>query len=180
MVSNLGRIKGLKDNHGNYREKILKPGKGKNKDNYLNVVLCKDGKQKTCKVHRLVAEAFIPKIEGKTHVDHIDGNRQNNVYTNLRYCTPKENSNFELCKKHMSEAQKGEKNPMYGKTGKLHHNSKAVLCIELNRIFESITEAEQELGIYKSSISKCCNGKYKSSGKHPVTGEKLHWKYIDE
>ena len=146
----------------------------------MHVDLCKDGKRKRYYVHRLVAETFLTKIPGKEFVDHIDGNPSNNVYTNLRYCTPKENSNFELCKKHMSEAQKGEKSHMYGKTGKLHHNSKAVLCIELNRIFESITEAEQELGIYKSSISACCNGKYKSSGKHPVTGEKLHWKYIDE
>ena len=170
QVSNTGRIKSLKDNHGNYREKILKPGK--HRDNYLMVVLCKDGKEKTYSVHRLVAETFIPKIDGKTHVDHIDGNRQNNNVNNLRWCTHKENCNFELCKKHRAEARKG-------KTGALNPTSKPVLCIEMNKIFGSTREVERELKINDSSIGKCCNGKYKYAGKHPVTGEKLHWKYIE-
>ena len=170
MVSNLGNIKSLNYRHTG-KGRILKFWK--NKDNYLTVTLCKDGKAKTCKVHKLVAEVFIDKIEGKTHVDHIDGNRSNNVYTNLRYCTHKENCNFELCKKHHSESQKGEKNPMYGKTGALCPNSKQVLCIELNKIFGSTMEIEKELGINNSSISACCRGERKSAGGY-------HWKYIDE
>ena len=68
---------------------------------------------------------------------------------------------------------------MYGKTGELHHRSKAVLCIELNKIFGSAMEVQRKLGIPHSNISDCCNGKYKSAGKHPVTGEKLHWRYVN-
>lgn len=176
QVSNLGRVKSLGNNKSR-KEKIMKLSK--NKGNYLHVVLNKGGKAKTCKVHRLVAFAFIPRVEGKTHVDHIDGNRQNNVYTNLRYCTPKENNNFDLYRKHRSEVQKGEKSYLYGKTGELHPKSKAVLCIELNKIYGSIREAGRELGINQSSIGKCCLGKVQSAGKHPVTGERLHWKYIE-
>ena len=159
MVANLGNVKRLGNNKSR-KEKILKLEK--NKGNYLHVVLSKNGKRKTCKVHRLVAFAFIPKIEGKTHVDHIDGNRQNNNVNNLRWCTIAENNNFDLCRKHRSEA-----------------NSKKVLCVELNRIFESNMEVERDLGINNRRISECCNGKIKSAGKHPVTGERLHWKYID-
>ena len=170
MVSNLGNVKSLKGRYG--KETILKPMK--NKSNYLRVDLRKDEKRKMCLIHRLVAEAFIPKIEGKEFVDHIDGNRQNNNVENLRWCTNKENCNFELARKHYSE-----NNAWKGKTGALHNRSKQVLCVELNRIFESIKEAEQELGIYDSNIIACCNGKYKYSGKHPVTGEKLHWKYVE-
>ena len=178
QVSNMGRIKSLHDRYGNYRERLLKPIK--NKGNYLRVNLFKNGKQKTCLIHRLVAMAFIPRIEGKDFVDHIDGDPGNNVYTNLRWCTIAENNNFDLHKKHQSEAQKGEKSYLYGKTGVLHHSSKKVLCVELNKVFESTMEAERELGINNSNISMCCNGKrYKSAGKHPVTGERLHWKYID-
>lgn len=184
QVSNLGNVKSLGNNKSR-KEKLLKPGK--NKSNYLTVVLCKNGEHKTCKVHRLVANAFIPKIDGKTHVDHIDGNPSNNVYTNLRWCSQAENNNFDLYRRHMSEAKKGEKSYLYGKhrTEETKRkiakaNSKQVLCIEMNKIYGSTMEVERELGIDHSNISMCCNGKYKFAGKHPVTREKLHWKYIDE
>ena len=119
----------------------MKPVKGG--DNYLHVYLCKNGKQKNIKIHRLVAEAFIPKIDGKEFVDHIDGDRQNNNVNNLRWCTQAENNSFDLVRKHMSEAKQGRKNYMYGKTGELHHRSKAVLCIELHKIFGSAMEVQR-------------------------------------
>lgn len=59
----------------------------------------------------------------------------------------------------------------------MERNLKKVYCSELDMVFDSILNAEQELGI--SHVSDCCNGRRKSAGKHPETGQKLTWKYVD-
>lgn len=59
---------------------------------YLRVDLYgKRGERKHLKVHRLVAEAFIPNTEKKPCVNHIDGNNKNNSISNLEWVTDKEN-----------------------------------------------------------------------------------------
>ena len=59
---------------------------------YQHVTLQINGKPKRFRVHRLVAEAFIPNPENKPYVNHIDGNRQNNNINNLEWVTPAENT----------------------------------------------------------------------------------------
>ena len=60
---------------------------------YSQVVLTKDGIRKGYKVHRLVAESFIPNPDNKPEVDHINCDRSDNIVENLRWVTAKENSN---------------------------------------------------------------------------------------
>lgn len=64
-----------------------------NKSNgYMTVDLYKNNKSEKVTIHRLLAEAFIPNPEKKKTVDHIDGNRKNNVLENLRWATYSENN----------------------------------------------------------------------------------------
>lgn len=58
---------------------------------YNHVCLQKNGSKKMCRVHRLVAQMFIPNPENKPFVNHKDGNKQNNSLGNLEWCTQKEN-----------------------------------------------------------------------------------------
>ena len=192
QVSNLGRIKSLNYNHTN-KEKILELFK--NNQGYMIICLHKKGRQKTFRVHRLVAEAFIPNPKNKPEIDHINTIRDDNRVENLRWVTRKENSNNELTKqkykemnlgeKHplygkklpeetkrkLSESLSGKNNPMYGKYGSNNPNAKNVYCVELNKTWKCIKECAEELGLHDSNITMCCKGVIKTTGK-------MHFKYV--
>lgn len=87
QISNLGRVKSLKRMIKKRKcEEITKIPSITNKG-YYRLPLCKYGKIKYFHIHRLVAETFIPNLENKPTVDHIDRNKLNNVVSNLRWAT---------------------------------------------------------------------------------------------
>ena len=60
-------------------------------------------------------------------------------------------------------------------------NAKKVINIETGLVFSTIKEASEWAGLNSvSGIGQCCKGKQNSSGKHPITGDPLHWKYIND
>lgn len=153
QVSNLGRIKSLK--YG--KEKIRKPVK--HKFGYLQIGL-NNGKYRVYKVHRLVAQTFIPNPENKPHIDHINTDRTDNRAENLRWVTAKENANNKLTiEKH--------KNKLLPKSEK-HPSSKPILQFtkegEFVNIWNCARDIERELGCCNGDISKCCKGKLKTCG----------------
>ena len=164
-VSNLGKILSL-----NYRNtgkaELRKPRK--RKDGYLQVTLWKNGKYKTCLVHRLVAETFLPNPEGKPCINHkIEGEKGktmnfvffnedgsiNKEKTTIEWCTRKENNNY------------GTRNERSAKTKTNGKKSKRVLQLSLSgdliREWPSTNECERN-GFNHSAVSECCNGKRKT------------------
>ena len=152
QVSTWGRIKSLSNNK-NRKEKILKPQK--DGWGYLHVVLSKNGKMKTYKVHRLVIETFMGKPLNEVYyfVNHRDENKSNNKLENLEYCTHKYNDKYGT---RIERVSKSHSKPVIG----------------INKIngyiaeFSSLTEAERVTGIDQGNITKCCQGKLKSAGKY--------------
>lgn len=151
QVSNLGNVKSL-DKYVNHfgggkrlrKGKILKP----NTDNvgYKYIVIYKNKKNKTYKIHRLVAQAFIPNPDNLPQVNHKDENKLNNTVDNLEWCDCKYNVNYGTAIQRRVEKQ-----------------SKPVLQYTLNGEFvaeyPSIMEASRQTGINQAHISDCCNKK---------------------
>lgn len=158
-VSNYGRVKSLGNgNSNNSKERILKPAK--NSDGYLVVGLYKEGKCKFYKIHRLVAQAFIPNPNNYPQVNHKDEDKTNNKVENLEWCTHFYNINYGT--RNQKVAERHINNPK---------QSKQVLCLETGKIYPSTHQVERELGFYQQDISKCCNGKLKTCGGYT-------WKYV--
>ena len=96
-VSNIGNVRSL-DRTVTRKDGVVVSFKGKqllprlNHDGYLQVQISKCNKCKTVKVHRLVADAFMPNPLSLPEINHKDENKTNNAVTNLEWCSHKYNS----------------------------------------------------------------------------------------
>lgn len=153
QVSNWGRVKSLWFG----KEKVLQPLK--KTDGYLQVHLCKDGKQKTFLIHRLVTSAFLDNPDNLPEVNHKDEVKTNNFVGtpennfrdgNLEWCDRKYNNNY------------GTRNERDSKTKINGKWSKPVLQFTLDgefvREWPSMMEAQRN-GFKHPKISLCCQGK---------------------
>ena len=129
-ASNLGNIKSLK--------KVLKFNKVEK--GYLHVTLYKNGTPKTIKAHRLTAKAFIPNIENKPEVNHIDGNKENNNIINLEWNTRAEN-NMHAIKNGLLKFKKGEGNFWYNKKRGESCRKKTVIDLETGIFYDCVRDA---------------------------------------
>ena len=149
LISNYGIVKSLINNKHQLRKKskILKPYL--DKDGYETVRLYKNKKAISKKIHRLVAETFIPNPNKKLFVDYIDTNRINNFVHNLRWVTSCENSNNINTINHLKEIGIKYKKE-YGKQIK----NKIT-----NKYYISIIEASRQTKISRTKIQNCLKNK---------------------
>lgn len=144
-------------NYGNI-QRLNKKGKKKlkfyeDKDGYYYVNLCKENKSTHKKIHRLVMITFKNIKDNKNmQVNHIDGNKHNNLISNLEWCSQSQNIEHAI-KNNLIKTRK-------------------VICIETKEIFQSIREAGRKTNSNFRKIAECCQGKRKKTNN-------LHWQYFN-
>ena len=134
LVYEDGSIFSIKSN------KYLKPRF--NSEGYANVYLHKNGFGKNFKVHRLVAQAFLPNPHNYSEINHIDYDKTNNNIVNLEWCDRSYNVRYSKAKRVKQIDREGN----------------------LIKVWEATRDIERYLGINHGSISSCCNGKLMTAG----------------
>ena len=172
QISNLGRVKSLMFRNNKYSfNKIYFMKPQNNAKGYKTIRLSKDGVVENHRIHRLVAKHYIPNLNNKPCVNHIDGNKQNNNVSNLEWATHSEN----LKHAHRTGLKKATFLGCYGKD---NPSSKPIKMIDLKtgaviKKFNSINEGANYINKECSAIAKCCKGKLK-------TAYGYLWKYVKE
>ena len=150
QVSNMGRVR------GKYGRIIGgKPGDS----GYINIPLRVDRKTQWKYAHRIVAEAFLVKVEDKEIVNHINGIRDDNRAVNLEWVTSRENNEKQIFRRPGQRVR-------------------AVVQLSIGgdviREWGSIIEASRELKLCKTGIRRCCQGRTNKT----IDGSR--WKYMDD
>lgn len=172
QVSNLGRIKALErvdSNNRRHFERILR--QPLTPSGYKHVHLSKENNAKWFAVHRLVAIAFIERIEGCDIVNHLDNNPQNNCADNLEWTTYKGNMQWAAkqgrmrgCPANLKKAQESKK--------------RSVIATDKNgkkMFFASQVEAAKALNVNRGHIALACRKEY---GYKTIGG--YLWEYANE
>ena len=137
----------------NSKGKIIKGEISNN--GYRRVSLSNDDiKHKKMSVHRLVAETYIPNPHNYPEVNHKNENKLDNRVSNLEWCSTLDNLNHSRVIEKASVAK-----------------FRKVKCVTTGKIYNSIKEASDELGLYHSNIVACCNGRRATCGG-------LEWEYV--
>lgn len=142
---------------------------------YKAITLRVDGKNRTCRVHRLVAEAFIPNPNNYPVVNHKDEDKTNNMIwvnedgsidynkSNLEWCTQKYNINYGTT----IIRRKSTRNQ-----NKSHNYQREVGQYTLNGVLIKKYPSASDTGYCRECIRDCCNGKQK-------TAYGYKWKYLN-
>lgn len=137
-------------------KKFLKPYMAGSDCSYQYVHLTKDGTTKNFRVHRLVAQAYIPNPNNLPEVNHRDQIKTHNFISNLEWCDRNYNHHYG---DQIERARKTRGKPVY--------------CLETDKIYDSQKIAAAELGLDQGNISKVCRGILSHTGGY-------HFNFIDK
>lgn len=167
QISSFGNVKSMDrilphKTHGTWhiKERVLKPHwNGPKYSKYLTVFLhYGHGKTKCVRVHRLVAETFIPNPYNLPQINHIDGNKENNHVSNLEWITPAKNTEHAwktgLC------------------DGIVKAKQRPVINLDTGERFDSLADAERSFGKSVGAISHVLNGKHERAHGY-------RWAYVE-
>ncbi len=145
QVSNLGRVKSLNYNSTGLSKvmKLAKTTKG-----YLCVCFYKDKKSHVKPVHRVVAEAFLPNLDNKPQVNHINGDKTNNRVDNLEWCDNQYNQEHAI------------KNGLRRLKSVMQYDKVGMLI----KTWANAAEASKALSIDLGHIVMVCKGDRKTAG----------------
>ena len=167
-ISNLGRVK-------NSKGIIMK--QSKNPRGYPTIQFHINSKPKTISVHRLVAEAYILNPENKPQVNHIDGNKSNNIVENLEWCTNLENKHHAMISG-LCEKTKGKNHPKA--RGVIQYTKDGKFIKEWQCIKDAVKSLNKKSTAY---IVACCQNRTNIKNGKPYqckTAFGFKWKYADE
>lgn len=154
LASSLGRIKSFPSrsrSNPTVLKMNLKPS------GYYNVLLCKNGKAKTWRVHRLIAMAFLPNPSKLPQVNHKNGIKTDNRIENLEWSSASAN---------MLHAYR-----VLGHKSGGGEPRKKIKCAETSKVYESLHDAERRTGISRQALAYCL--------KHNGVCRGLHWEYVN-
>lgn len=160
QVSNLGRVKSLErkvlrtsGKLMRVRERILKTYSCRG---YVYVDICKNSIFKKCKIHRLVAVAFLPNPNNLPQVNHKNEILSDNRVDNLEWCTPKYNANYGTVRERISRKVRNHAN-----------TSIHILQFNLDGSFvkewPSVREIERACVAKSPNVCQVCKGVYKTA-----------------
>jgi hypothetical protein len=155
QVSSHGRCRSLdrqvqhKNGHF-YSRKGRTLSQGNHTGGYLTVGL---GRKKQAYMHRLVAQHFLEKDELRKEVNHKDGNKKNNHYSNLEWATPSENQLHSVENELRFVAEKHIQAKL--------SNEQVAYIREVYKAFHPVFGAKplaKRLGVTKATVSRIANG----------------------
>ena len=153
-ISSLGRVRS--SYNGKYGKRTIPKIMSNKIDKigYSFIHLKNDSGRRPLRIHRLVAEAFIPNINNLPEVNHIDENKQNNTVSNLEWCDRHHN---------MHHSQTWKKTERAVNQYDSDH--------KLIKTWSSMSEASRAYGVSVSSIFTAIKHSWKSTG--------FYWKYVN-